>query len=48
MLFRSDLDQRASVRDQFYGLLDIDANPKPVYFACASSRKNCRASEASG
>lgn len=29
----SDLDQRASVRDQFYGLLDIDANPKPVYTA---------------
>lgn len=27
----SDLDQRASVRDQSYGLLDIDANPKPVY-----------------
>ncbi|OXS20313.1 beta-xylosidase [Pseudomonas fluorescens] len=29
----SDLDQRASVRDQSYGLLDIDANPKPVYTA---------------
>ena len=29
----SDLDQRASVRDQFYGLLDIDANPKPAYTA---------------
>ncbi|WLH81158.1 cellulase family glycosylhydrolase [Pseudomonas sp. FP2335] len=29
----SDLDQRASVRDRFYGLLDIDANPKPVYTA---------------
>jgi polysaccharide biosynthesis protein PslG len=29
----SDLDQRASVRDRFYGLLDINANPKPVYTA---------------
>ena len=29
----SDLDPRASVRDQSYGLLDIDANPKPVYTA---------------
>lgn len=29
----SDLDQRASVRDQSYGLLDIDTNPKPVYTA---------------
>ena len=29
----SDLDQRASVRDRSYGLLDIDANPKPVYTA---------------
>ncbi|MBO0493756.1 cellulase family glycosylhydrolase [Pseudomonas sp. Marseille-Q1929] len=29
----SDLDQRASVRDQYYGLLDIDANPKRVYTA---------------
>ena len=29
----SDLDQRASVRDQFYGLLDINANPKPAYTA---------------
>jgi beta-xylosidase len=29
----SDLDQRASVRDQSYGLLDIDANPKPSYTA---------------
>ena len=27
----SDLDQRASVRDRDYGLLDLDANPKPVY-----------------
>ncbi|PRA11456.1 MULTISPECIES: GH39 family glycosyl hydrolase [Pseudomonas] len=29
----SDLDQRASVRDQSYGLLDIDTNPKAVYTA---------------
>lgn len=29
----SDLDARASVRDQSYGLLDIDTNPKPVYTA---------------
>ncbi|MGZ0717391.1 GH39 family glycosyl hydrolase [Pseudomonas palleroniana] len=29
----SDLDQRASVRDQSYGLLDINANPKPSYTA---------------
>ena len=29
----SDLDQRASVRDRSYGLLDIDATPKPVYTA---------------
>jgi len=29
----SDLDQRASVRDRAYGLLDIDAKPKPVYIA---------------
>lgn len=29
----SDLDQRASVRDRYYGLLDIDTNPKPVYTA---------------
>ncbi len=29
----SDLVPRASVRDQSYGLLDIDANPKPVYTA---------------
>ena len=29
----SDLDSRASVRDQFYGLLTTDARPKPVYQA---------------
>lgn len=29
----SDLDQRASVRDRDYGLLDLEANPKPVYLA---------------
>jgi beta-xylosidase len=29
----SDLDQRASVRDQSYGLLDLNANPKPSYTA---------------
>ena len=29
----SDLDRRASPRDQFYGLLDLQGNPKPVYVA---------------
>ncbi|SHM92074.1 Beta-xylosidase [Pseudomonas asturiensis] len=29
----SDLDERASPRDQGYGLLDLQANPKPVYAA---------------
>ncbi|WP_122206930.1 cellulase family glycosylhydrolase [Pseudomonas viridiflava] len=29
----SDLDERASARDQGYGLLDLQANPKPVYTA---------------
>ena len=29
----SDLDARASARDQSYGLLDLAANPKPVYTA---------------
>lgn len=29
----SDLDQRASVRDRSYGLLDLAGNPKPAYFA---------------
>ncbi|KAF1011718.1 MAG: hypothetical protein GAK32_00667 [Pseudomonas fluorescens] len=29
----SDLDQRASVRDRNYGLLNLDANPKPSYTA---------------
>ncbi|KAF1028330.1 MAG: hypothetical protein GAK37_02258 [Pseudomonas sp.] len=29
----SDLDQRASVRDRNYGLLDLDTNPKPSYTA---------------
>lgn len=29
----SDLDSRASLRDQFYGLLDLQGNPKPVYTA---------------
>lgn len=29
----SDLDQRASVRDRNYGLLDLDGEPKPVYTA---------------
>lgn len=29
----SDLDERASARDQHYGLLDIDGEPKPVYTA---------------
>ncbi|MGY2293216.1 GH39 family glycosyl hydrolase [Pseudomonas sp. SDO528_S397] len=29
----TDLDQRASVRDRNYGLLDIDTNPKPSYTA---------------
>ncbi|GAB7529794.1 cellulase family glycosylhydrolase [Pseudomonas sp. 3A(2025)] len=29
----SDLDERASARDQGYGLVDLRANPKPVYLA---------------
>jgi len=29
----SDLDARASDRDQYYGLVDLNANPKPVYNA---------------
>ncbi|QXI31433.1 beta-galactosidase [Pseudomonas vanderleydeniana] len=29
----SDLDTRATPRDQFYGLLDLDGEPKPVYTA---------------
>lgn len=29
----SDLDSRASARDQYYGLLDLQGNPKPVYRA---------------
>ncbi|MGY2167833.1 cellulase family glycosylhydrolase [Pseudomonas gingeri] len=29
----SDLDSRASPRDQYYGLLDLDGEPKPVYTA---------------
>ena len=29
----SDLDQRASVRDRSYGLLDLAAQPKPAYLA---------------
>lgn len=29
----SDLDARASARDQAYGLLDLQGNPKPVYTA---------------
>lgn len=29
----SDLDQRASLRDQSYGLLDMQGSPKPVYHA---------------
>ncbi|WP_256582591.1 cellulase family glycosylhydrolase [Pseudomonas sp. Irchel 3A5] len=29
----SDLDERASARDQAYGLLDLQGNPKPVYNA---------------
>ena len=29
----SDLDSRASPRDQYYGLLDLQGNPKPVYVA---------------
>ncbi len=29
----SDLDARASVRDQSYGLLDLDGEPKPVFHA---------------
>ena len=29
----SDLDSRATPRDQYYGLLDLQGNPKPVYVA---------------
>ncbi len=29
----TDLDARASARDQFYGLVDLNGNPKPVYTA---------------
>lgn len=29
----SDLDERASVRDRDYGLIDLDGQPKPVYLA---------------
>lgn len=29
----TDLDERASARDQAYGLLDLQGNPKPVYTA---------------
>lgn len=29
----SDLDARASARDQYYGLVDINGSPKPVYTA---------------
>lgn len=31
----SDLDERASARDQHYGLLDLNGEPKPVYTALA-------------
>ncbi|UCR82666.1 glycoside hydrolase 5 family protein [Pseudomonas chlororaphis] len=31
----SDLDSRASARDQHYGLLDLNGEPKPVYKALA-------------
>jgi len=31
----SDLDERASPRDQHYGLLDLNGEPKPVYTALA-------------
>ncbi|WP_416423407.1 cellulase family glycosylhydrolase [Pseudomonas sp. App30] len=29
----NDLDARASARDQYYGLVDLNGNPKPVYTA---------------
>src|SRR5690606_21474028 len=29
----SDLDSRATARDQHYGLLDLQGKPKPVYLA---------------
>lgn len=32
----SDLDRRASARDQYYGLLDVQGRPKPVYYALKS------------
>lgn len=35
MFALSDLDERASVRDRSYGLLDIRGNPKPAYTALA-------------
>lgn len=31
----SDLDDRATLRDRSYGLLDLQGNPKPVYVALA-------------
>lgn len=37
----SDLDKRASVRDQRYGLLRENGEPKPVYFALQRFLKIC-------
>lgn len=37
----SDLDKRASVRDQHYGLLRENGDPKPVYFALQRFLKIC-------
>jgi len=37
----SDLDSRAGPRDQGYGLLDLQARPKPVYNALANLITDC-------
>jgi beta-xylosidase len=37
----SDLDNRASARDQRYGLLDLQGNPKPTYEALARFLATC-------
>lgn len=35
----SDLDERATPRDRYYGLLDVNGHPKPVYHALANFLK---------
>lgn len=37
----SDLDERASARDQHYGLLDLKGQPKPAYQALARFLQTC-------